>query len=562
MLSIGDDSGTASRPVAGVKGNLVGAVAAMTAQSERLPTFPLPAQTATPRAISLAAVLGLLATCGLFTRIMSFPLRHDEQFYVPAGILFSRMSLYYDFGYNHLPNLPILLSALFSLTGTHHYLLAGRLLLFAVWLAGGAAIILIARLMTASMPIAALAVTLYVTNPVLLGPTGMAVTNNFVPVAGSLIGLYFFLLGTRAGADRRRAGCLLASGFAVAAAVGFKINYVFLLPCFGCAVLFAPTAASVHERVRLMILPFVAGALLGGLPTLIFFLSDPANLWAHVVRYHRVAQVEYWAGNDEVAVGPGQKIMLAHQLWLLGAGGCIPLGIGYLLCLIGIRRGPRATLIALANAPVLIVTGLVVLGCMVSFIPTPSFPQYYAPPIVFGIVLVVLLYGMLDRAERDQATPFVFTLTVIAAVAGGPQLCSGIGALVHPRSWTGIAVHRNAEALASETGRDHGPVATLAPLYPLEAGLPIYPELASGPFVYRVGDILHRTDASHYRRLTSPTLVGAVLARTPPSSVLVGLEGELEAPLVAFATMQNYRKMPQPVTDRAKREAILYLRTN
>ena len=89
--------------------------------------------------IALAAgalVLGL----ALLARILGFPLRHDEELYLPAGIQFSTDGLYPELGYNHLPNLPILLNAVFAITGTAHALLVGRLLVFIAWIAAAAAL--------------------------------------------------------------------------------------------------------------------------------------------------------------------------------------------------------------------------------------------------------------------------------------------------------------------------------------------------------------------------------------------------------------------------------------
>lgn len=508
--------------------------------------------------VTLIAALGLLVACALLARIMSFAIRHDEQFYVPAGALFTFAGLYRDFGFNHLPNLPILLSALYGVTGTHHYLLAGRLLTWVLWLVGGAVLALTARLATRSTLAGVVAIAFYVTNPVFLGPTGMTVTNNFLPVVLSLLGTYVFLFGSGCATPGRRAVCMALSGFVVAAAVGCKANYVFLVPCFGCAVLLAPSPSGI-ERVWRVVLPFTAGALVGALPALAYFISDPAGMWAHIVRYHRVAQIAYWAGDDDKVVGIGQKLGLAHQLWILGAGGLIPLGVATLLCVMGVRRGPRAMLAAVANLPFLLVAALVALGALVSFVPTPSFPQYYAPPIMFGIVLLLVVHGMLDQAEERQAVPFLIALLAFATLAGAPQLMSGIGRLAHPASWTGVRVHRDAQQLARQRGRRPGPVATLAPLYPIEAGLPIYPELAGGPFIYRVGDLLRASDAVHYRYLASPTSITSVLAATPPSAILLGMEGDLERPFAAFARAHGFREVLQPVSDGRSTRTILYL---
>ena len=104
-----------------------------------------------------------------------------------------------------------------------------------------------------------------------------------------------------------------------------------------------------------------------------------------------------------------------------------------------------------------------------------------------------------------------------------------------------------------------GKVATLAPIYPLEGGLEVYPELATGPFAYRTGDITPPTLAAQYR-MTSPTRIGALLASDPPAALLLGFDATLEAPMVAYAEANGYDRVADlGIRDRYG-TAVLYLR--
>src|SRR3546814_265989 len=97
----------------------------------------------TNASLKLDAFVALgFAALGLFARMMAYPLRHDEQIYLPAGILFTSGDLYQDFSFNHLPNLPLLLGGIFALTGSSHYLLVGRIVIFMCWIATVAALAL------------------------------------------------------------------------------------------------------------------------------------------------------------------------------------------------------------------------------------------------------------------------------------------------------------------------------------------------------------------------------------------------------------------------------------
>ena len=68
--------------------------------------------------VAAAAILfAILILLGLFGRIMTYPMRHDELMHVSPAVLLGQWRLYNDMGYNHLPNLPLLLHAVYALTG-------------------------------------------------------------------------------------------------------------------------------------------------------------------------------------------------------------------------------------------------------------------------------------------------------------------------------------------------------------------------------------------------------------------------------------------------------------
>src|SRR3546814_5943267 len=58
------------------------------------------------------------------------------------------------------------------------------------------------------------------TNTLLLGPAGMLVTNNLLPITVSLFGLYFFIRGMDE--YRRRPWLFFLSGLCISVAIGLK----------------------------------------------------------------------------------------------------------------------------------------------------------------------------------------------------------------------------------------------------------------------------------------------------------------------------------------------------
>jgi hypothetical protein len=84
--------------------------------------------------------------------------------------------------------------------------------------------------------------------------------------------------------------------------------------------------------------------------------------------------------------------------------------------------------------------------------------------------------------------------------------------------------------------------------------MPIYSEFATGPFLYRVGELLSSEDHGRYKG-TSPSAVAELLVQDPPAASLVhGDESEyaepeyaeseyeeLESPLRQFAEEYGYQ---------------------
>jgi len=507
---------------------------------------------------------GLFLAIALFARIMSYPLRHDEQFYLPAGQYLNLWSLYQDINFTHLPNLPLLLNAIFALPGVESHLLFGRLLVFGIWALASYALYATARFAGCGKATAVLLSAMLVLNPLLLGPAGMLVTNNFIPVPFALLGLLLFLKGCSTSSPSIRLNFL--SGICLSLAIGFKANYVFLVPPIAIAALLVPPNLGFMTRIARVALPVVAGAILAGLPTLYYFASDPTGFLAHVVSFHQSAHVEFWTANgaDEgpVALSFIGKMLLAQSVWLAG---------GTLLILLLALTLAITTLVPARDAaeeedakhwwPVILTAGLVLGAGLVSFLPTPAFPQYYAPPIAFGLVLCALLYGRLSTAARTQVVPVMAAAFLLTAAGGLPILLPDLPKLARPSKWTGNSVDRAADnirwLMAEQPGS--GPLLTLAPIYAAEAHLPLYQELALGPFIYRAVDYIPPEKRQFFRHVASPRTLEDILVQTPPKAVLVGSEEQLDQPLEAWAIRNGYRPVRVALGDKRKKFGTLYL---
>lgn len=530
---------------------------AMTAHAAPPPTR---ADHTRPSEQLLVAAAGLGAI-GLFARIMAYPLRHDEEMYLPVGALLSQGALYRDFGFNNLPNLPWLLHAVYTVTGTGYYLLTGRMLLFAGWLVALLAIGLAARRITGSVIAGWLCALVLLCNPVLLSTPGMLVTNNFLPLPFALAATGCFLSGLDRPVPHRP--LLAAAGLLLALAAGFKANAAFLIPPFALAALLVPRTLPLPARLAAVTAPFLLGGIVGMTPVFVYLVQDPHGFLTHVLGYHRGPHIAYWLANAGL---DGEKIMtlpaklrLAARLWLWGATLPILLAVMYgIVAAWRTRRQPGRS--RRPAWPIALLSGILLLSALVSFVPTPAFPQYYILPIPFAILLAAALFARLPRTGRGRAAPVLIAAAVLAILPGIPRLLLPLPGLARPADWTGARIHRAGVALARQVAVTGGTrLATLAPIYAIEGGLDVYPELTAGPLVYRVGDLIPVADRVHYR-LVSPTTLGALLERTPPAAILVGFEGALDGPFVDFALDHGYTGMALPALSDRYGTGMLYLR--
>ncbi|HEY0624984.1 hypothetical protein [Sphingomonas sp.] len=523
-------------------------------------TREAPRSDAVRRSWRIAAIIACaLCAIALFARIMTYPMQHDEQFYISAGVLFDRYPLYSGLGFSHLPNIALLFAGAFALLGDAHYLLIGRLLAFAAWIATFAALLLIARRHARGTLIGGLMIALLALNPMFLNATGMTATNNFFPVPFMLFGLYLFLRAT----DRSRPSPALAftSGVLLAVAAGFKANYLLLLIPFAAAALLVPPALPLRTRLLRIALPLLGGGIVGGLPSLLYALGDPQGFIAHVFSAHRGPQLAYWAANPDPAdpkvIGMGDKLLLAHRLWLSGVS---MLTLVLLLTLVAIAFMRRRTFVL--RWPLLLVGGLAAIGAAISFVPSPAFPQYFTPPLPFAIILACLLFGSLDAAGREFARPVMAAVLALTVVTGTPLLLPSLAGLAKPGGWTGAQVARDGRAIAAlvHERASGGPVATLSPIHALEGHLPIYPHFALGQFMVRAAPWVPEDERRHYANFVTPNGMPALLSARPPAAILTGMEGDTDAALDAFARARGYRVVPLSLKKAEDAERVrLYL---
>lgn len=496
---------------------------------------------AEPRWITLRRLLVALGigvvVVGLFGRVMTFPSTHDEVLHIVAARLIFQEPLYGTLGYNHLAGTPLLLGGVFALSRTDHLLLAGRMLIFLCWLATAAILWLIAKRHGGGSRLAATAI-LVLSAGTLLSPAGMLVTNNFLPVPFALLGVHLFILALDG--PQVRPGQLLGAGAALAFAVVMKISYVFLLPPIAIAALVVPHGMTWGSRVVRVLLPLMAGGIAGGLPALVPLVSDPHMLFAHTVRYFTVGHYLYWEHSTAPkAMSLVARMLVAEDVWFAESGLLAALLAGTAAWVVGRQDWRR-----LGWWPIPLVAGIVVLSALLSFVPTPAFPQYYEPPVPFTIMLFLLLHRQIESSARAWLEALTGVAAVLALAILLSRIVPDLPGAARPSRWTGNIAHADGIALRNALAQAHltGKVATLSPIVAMEGGLPIYPEFGAGPFVYRVVDYLPAADRPYFTT-TSAHDLPRFLDADPPAAIVTGHEAEFDPAFLAYARSHGYVPM-------------------
>ncbi len=472
----------------------------------------------------------LCVTLLLFAQAMQKPLDHDEHQFVASGWLIARAGLlpYRDFPYFHLPYLSVFYAPFFLLT--NHLLLVARLLSVGAALVGAW---LIYHRVSESNPfignlasdqwreflIGTSAVLIWLFNPISQFASGLA-WNHDTAVLLCLLAFVFF---TRHGAIGRH---FFLSGLLLALAVGIRATFALTVAAF------VPVIWFERERKE-KLLAWAIGFVVGSLPNLVLFWLAPSQFIFGNISYAALnTQWRVVHEYERAMTLPGKLEYLATVV--IGVSSTLVVLLAFALALwIGQRRRlPRYFWLAASLAVALFIA---------AFLPTPTFEQYFYSAIPF----VVLTIGLAFREWRTPVggTVIMLGLAFISLLQGWP-LIGRLPILLVPVQWTPLKAHEAGGWIHERSG--DGDIVTLAPIYPLEANLAIYPELATGPFAYRVGELLTAEERTAQHLFTVEDIPSVLDARHP-RAIFLGFEPEeLEEPFIDYARAHRYTEKKLP----------------
>ena len=458
----------------------------------------------------------------------------DEQMYCTAGALLAQGHMIYrDFSYpSQLPYHPLLLATLYRGLGTTHYRLVGRLVSTVCDILVMLFILLIYRSVFGPHRFAGLlfglaAALLYVFNPLVDYAAGYA-WNHDVVVLCVVVSLWLFV--TTNFRNTPRLWRVAAMGALLTFATFMRITTVLIALLFLAAVLYV-AGGPLRNRIRTA-LPFCGAALVMTIWPLWVIAHAPQAFWLNLVRIPSLyGRWLHEAGKTF------DKLSLTMACFTEPGYLALLVLTGYL---IWSAWRNRSSLDRVERRKAGFAALLPVAFLAIAYIPPTMWQQYLAVPVPF--VIIALAYALLASRRRAEgpagrnwyhATCCLVGAVVVIAILANWIVLYRCLFLAVPERWTPIESHRLSAKIASET-KEPGPVLTLGPLYALEGGGDIYPELACGSIVYRVADLL----SAQERQIThtvGPGTLGDLVRVRPPAVVIAGVEpsyfASLEEPL-------------------------------
>jgi hypothetical protein len=489
--------------------------------------------------VALFIAVGLL----LFSANMQRGLSHDEHMYVAGGDLLARgLGLpYRDYPYLQMPNLVFIYAGLFNVSS--YLLLSARL--FSTLSALGTLLLVFSTacgwLRTSSylarFVIAAGSVLLIINSPIFAYTSGQAWNHD----AALLFCMGAFALYSHSARRIRPKSKFqspklrwpLVVGLLAGLAVGTRLLFLFVVPLFALALIMLPPDPPVRERLRLLAL-YLGGVLLGLLPSLCLFLLAPGRFLYGNFVYHQ-ANGDFWERIGYTrAMDPVGKLA---YLWEVITAPATLLLVTALLALAITAVVTRTYRVTGGRREFYLVPMLVLALLAGAFVPDPSWYQYFFAPLPFLVLCIACCAALLyERLPWILALSAALTLTSFAL----RQPFYPLEDLLAPDRWATIKVHKVGEEIKRQVGS--GPVLTFAPIYPLEGGVSIYTDFATGPFTWR--SITFLSDAERVASgLLSPIELDSLLASEPPSAILVGFEPDLEGPWIEFAQKHAYKEV-------------------
>ncbi len=470
-------------------------------------------------------------------RAITRDLNHDEHQFLAPGALLARQGLlpYRDYPLFHLPNLTFCY-ALLDLFGAQ-LVLTAKLFSVASTVAIGILLALVCCPSSSSR------------RYLLVGTAGLLTLVFFDPLFDFTIGktwnhefpslcLVLALLLTVMNSSRDRVILAILAGIVGGVAVGARLTFLTVAVPL-CA---APLLFTLPLRRRLILVAAASGGfVLAMAPTLWLWVRSPEAFIFDNFQFPRLRLLDPTDTRAQKTMVWWRKLRFFLKEVALPSW---PLFLAYLL--IGVRPAVRwfreRSTALFPSALILLALPLVLVGCF-----APSRYQYQHYYVFIPLLALGIAHGLqvMEKRWAQWAPVGLAALSLIsvisALIVSKPGAYAWIKDIGRSEEWYSVRVQEFASAIRSHV--THGKVLTLAPTWPLEAGLETYPEFATGVFAWRASGLMSAEQRARLK-FVAPADLEAFLAKDPPSAVLTGVEDkEEEEELVDYAKTQHLERI-------------------
>jgi len=487
-----------------------------------------------PRVQHAAAyAVATLTALGVITQVLGAGLNHNEHMYLAASALFGDGRLYTDFAFFQTPLLVWIDGTLIALTGTTRLLLVGRLVTLAFTGLLAFSFYRSARLILGDDRRRAAWATAALLTGVLTLHAMRESSNYMLPMALSTTATWLCL---EALARRRRAvPALFACGLLLGLSISAKLYYATLPAAFLIVIWSAPRTVQRLDRV----LAWGAGLVLGVAPIIYYLIRDAEAFVFNNLEYHQLNVAWCRLVDYTYTLTLATKLHFAARVLSHPAAAVVPIAL-VVLGAVAFRERRR---LAVPRDDLRLLILLWGVAAVTAFVPRPMYVQYLSMQAPFGLLLALALVKHL-APFRPRLGRWTFIGVVFVSLWWGLRPLLRHRYLVfRPYLATVLRGHRSGGALRAvveRVPRSYGTkIATISPIVPLEAGLPIYRELATGPFFFRVGDLLSNERLKRHVG-ASETGLARLLDADPPRAIFLGLGGKLDAAFELYAREHDY----------------------
>ncbi len=476
----------------------------------------------------------------------------EHQFVAPPALLAAHGLLpYLDYPYFHMPDLVFVVAAL---TGwTSWKLLAARTISAACGTATVAALFALGWRAMAGVPrpvrwcLVGGPVLVFFTCRLFTYTSGAA-WNHDAAVLCLVLAFGAHVRGMRRG----RVGLIAAAGLMAGLALGIRLSFALAVVPLAASAGWGESPLSPRRRA-VALAAAAGGAALANVPVLWLLAVAPGRVAFGNLGYPALSTAYYRSIHQHGLTVAG-KVGSSLSKFLTDPGNLLLLAAFVAVLALSWRpgrrrpdpwRGPFRDEFRLAG-------GLVVALWVGAMGPTPMMQQYNYALVPF--MLLAVLYALATAAtgvatgDDTGAGPaglrrLARGVAIVCLVVGGSGLrwYWWVVRLPRPGTWTPVVQHREGEWVRRLAGPG-ARVLTMESTVPLEGGLDVVPEYATGRFALLTARFQPPAD----RRadgMFGPADLPALWARRRPDAVFARVPATVDQPFVAYAAGQGYRRV-------------------